>query len=316
MIFNSTTCIVRKFATSVKYYLREFTHNINMILKGQKKRFIYTLILLFVCLLTLSAVRVVVAKAMPFYSLSPKFLTIRSSFSTYYENSSSERKSNILLATKSIDGYILDVGAEFSFNKIVGERTEKRGYKQAKIIVGGEFVDGVGGGVCQVSTTLYNAVVLSGLSVVEYHAHSLPVSYVPPSFDAMVNSGSSDLRFTNDTKNPIIIRASADGNKLTIKIIGEPLKVEYRLESKTISKIPAPEYIIVKDEKGEYPDLYEGERLYLSYSKDGIKSQGYIETYKDGKKISTRLLRRDTYSAVQGKVVVGSIVKPPLPTEN
>ena len=283
-----------------------------MILKAPKKRFLYTIILFSVCLLTAMLGRGVSAKAMPFYSLSPKFLTIRSSFSTDYQSSSPERKSNISLAAKSIDGYILDIGGEFSFNRVVGDRTQKRGYKQAKIIVGGEFVDGVGGGVCQVSTTLYNAVLLAGLKVVEYHAHSLPVSYALPSFDAMVNSGTSDLRFINDTKNPIIIRARADGNKLTVKIVGEPLKVEYRLESKTISKIPAPEYIVIKDEKGDYPDLYEGEKLYLSYSKDGIKSQGYIETYKDGKKISTRLLRRDTYSAVQGKVIIGTTPRPTL----
>ena len=117
----------------------------------------------------------------------------------------------------------MDINGEFSFNYTIGERTERRGYKKAKIIVGGEFVDGVGGGVCQVSTTLYNAVLLAGLKVVECHPHSLPVSYVEPSFDAMVNSGWADLKFINDTHNPVIIRARADGAKLTIQIFGEPM---------------------------------------------------------------------------------------------
>jgi vancomycin resistance protein YoaR len=164
--------------------------------------------------------------AMPFYDLKPKFLTERAVFSTSYETSSSERKHNIALASKSLNNTIVDVGAEFSFNMTVGARTEKRGYKTAKIISGGEFVDGVGGGVCQVSTTLYNAVVRAGLMVTEYHPHSLQVSYVLPSTDAMVNSGSADLRFVNNTNNPIIIKTTATNTTITIKIVGEPLQVE------------------------------------------------------------------------------------------
>jgi vancomycin resistance protein YoaR len=74
---------------------------------------------------------------------------------------------------------VVDVGGEFSFNLTVGKRTEKRGYKTAKIIVNGEFVDGVGGGVCQVSSTLYNAVLLAGLNVIEYHPHSLQCQNTP-----------------------------------------------------------------------------------------------------------------------------------------
>jgi hypothetical protein len=146
----------------------------------------------------------------------------------------------------------VDVNGEFSFNKTVGARTEKNGYKVSKIIVGGEFVDGVGGGVCQVSTTLYNAVLLAGLNITECHPHSLPVSYVAPSFDAMVNSGSSDLRFINNTYNPIIIKAFADGTTLKIEIWGEPLLVNYSRQSVVTGEIPAPKEQEVLDEKGEY----------------------------------------------------------------
>jgi len=283
-----------------------------MILKGRKIWFLYSLVVCLGCLLCALSMVSVKGYAMPFYALSPKFLTERASFSTYYKNSSSERKHNIRLATKSIDGYILDVGAEFSFNRVVGERTERRGYKSAKIIVGGEFVDGVGGGVCQVSTTLYNAVVLSGLKVSEYHNHSLAVSYVSPSRDAMVNSNSSDLRFINDTKNPIIIRAKADGERVEIKIIGEPKKFIYKIESEVLETIPAPEYVVKTDDKGEYPDLYEGERLYLSYAKDGLKSRSVLIKYKDGVVVEKTRLRTDTYKAVQGKVVIGTTPRPTL----
>ena len=272
---------------------------------------IFTILALFIVISSLNAH--ITAYAMPFYSLSPKRMTIRSMFSTEYEKSSLERKNNIKLATKSINNYLLDVGGEFSFNKVVGPRTEKRGYKTAKIIFDGEFIDGVGGGVCQVSTTLYNAVLLAGLKVVEYHPHSLPVSYVLPSFDAMVNSGTADLRFVNDTLNPLIIKATADDNTLTVTIIGEALKVEYERQSIVSDTIPAPSYIVQKDVLGEYPNLYEGERLYLAYSKNGLKSQGYVNVYKNKKLINKIKLRSDTYKAVQGKVVEGTKKRPTDP---
>ena len=114
--------------------------------------FAFTLI----CAFNFSVVKTV--NAMPFYDLRPQEMVLRAEFCTYYSSSTSERKHNITLATKALDNTFIDVGAEFSFNLTVGERTVKRGYKTSKIIVAGEFVDGVGGGVCQVSTTLYNAV--------------------------------------------------------------------------------------------------------------------------------------------------------------
>ena len=248
---------------------------------------------------------------MPFYDLRPKELELRSQFTTYYKNSTSERKSNIKLASKQFNGYFLDVGGEFSFNKVVGERAEKRGYKNAKIISNGEFVDGVGGGVCQVSTTLYNAVVLADLSVNEWHRHSLQVSYVLPSFDAMVNSNWADLRFTNNTHNPIVIYTFADDEKITIKIYGERLGCKVERESVVVGSIDA----LPEEEKidllNEYPNLYEGERQVLSYSKKGIISQGYIvKKDKNGKVISRRKIREDKYNAYRGKVIIGRAKKP------
>lgn len=278
-------------------------------MKNTKKVVQRLIVVIFLFAVTVFTFRPIVARAMPFYGLNPKHLTVRSTFSTTYEKSTEDRKSNIKLAVRSINNTIVDVGGEFSFNSVVGPRTEKRGYKTSKIIVGGEFVDGVGGGVCQVSTTLYNAVVLAGLIVTEYHPHSLPVSYVPPSRDAMVNSGSADLRFVNCTNNPLIIKATATDTALTIKIIGEPLQVEYLIQSTVKETIPAPDYVILKDVKGEYPNLYEGERLYLSYSKDGVKSRADVVTIKNGKTLSKTKLRTDTYKAVQGRVIEGTAIR-------
>ncbi len=251
------------------------------------------------------------AYAMPFYGLNPKNLTLRAEFYTSYTASTEERKHNIALATKAIDGAFIDVGGEFSFNRTVGARTEARGYKNAKIIVNGKFVDGVGGGVCQVSTTLYNAVLLAGLKITEYHAHSLPVSYVAPSFDAMVNGGSADLRFINDTDNPIILHAVADESKLTVKIIGEPNLESYERVSKVIENIAPPQPEIIYDGDGEYPDLYEGEQKVLSYGKNGLKSEGYIITKRNGKTVKNRKIRTDTYKPLKGLIIIGKATPPP-----
>lgn len=244
------------------------------------------------------------AYAMPFYGLKPQELTLRASFYTTYSNSIAERKHNIALACKYLNNCLVDVNAEFSFNRIVGERTEKRGFKSAKIIVNGEFVDGVGGGVCQVSTTLYNAVLLAGLKISEYHAHSLPVSYVEPSFDAMVNGNYFDLRFINNTDNPIIITAKADGNRVTINLYGQKLDKVYQRESVLTETIPAPENKQIFDEKGEFPDLFAGQFKVLRNGKDGYKSEGYL-LVKENNKLQRLKIRSDKYNAMQGITMWG-----------
>lgn len=242
---------------------------------------------------------------MPFYGLNPKPLVERSVFCTFYGNSSFERKHNISLAVKSINGVFVDIGGEFSFNRTVGRRTKERGYKEAKIIVGDGFVEGTGGGVCQVSTTLYNAVLNAGLKITEYHAHSLAVSYVSPSFDAMVNYGSADLRFINDTDNPVIVYAFCDGETITVKIVGEKADFTIKRQSEITERVKAPEPFIEYDTEGKYPDLKEGEKAVVSYGKDGIKSKAvFVKTYKNGKK--EYFIRKDFYKPVRGRIIVGT----------
>ena len=250
-----------------------------------------------------------VANAMPFYDLNPKDLVLRAEFSTDYGKSSAERKHNIRLAAKSLNNTLIDVNGEFSFNLKVGARTEKRGYKTAKIIVNGEFTEGVGGGVCQVSTTLYNAALLAGLKITEAHAHSLAVSYVKPSFDAMVNSGSADLRFINKTDNPVIINTFADGTTLTVKIYGEPMREKYERKS-VVKKEIDPEYSVITDSACEFPDLYSGERRVIKYGKKGMVSEGYIIKKINGKVVSQTLIRRDKYSKTDGVIVEGTAIRP------
>lgn len=247
---------------------------------------------------------------MPFYDLQPKEIVLRADFSTRYDASSEERKNNVAVAAKSLNNCFLDVGGEFSFNRTVGRRTLSRGYKPAKIIVNGEFVDGVGGGVCQVSTTLYNAALLAGLKITEVHPHSLSVKYVAASFDAMVNSGSADLRFINTTKNPIIIKTFADGKVLKIEIYGEPMKERFLRKSEKLTEIAAPEEEIISDVGGLYPDLYEGEKRIIRYSKSGVKTRGSLIKIVNDKAVETRVIRTDTYKPVRGLIVIGTAKRP------
>lgn len=244
--------------------------------------------------------------AMPFYDLQPKELTLRASFYTSYPASTEERKNNIKVASKSLDNVFVDSNSEFSFNDTVGPRTVNRGYKTAKIIFGGQFVDGVGGGVCQVSTTLYNAVLLAGLLISEYHPHSLAVSYVAPSFDAMVNSGSADLKFINNTHNPIIIKSHADDASIKIEIYGEPMLEKYTRQSLIKGEIQAPEYKIITDVDGLYPNVLKGERKIISYSKNGCVSQGSLIKLVNGKAVSSKIIRSDVYNPLQGVIIEGT----------
>ena len=262
------------------------------------------LVLLFYMIISAISIKNYVL-AMPFYNLRPKDIVLRSEFYTVYSSSTSERKHNIMLASKSLNNTFVDIGGEFSFNLTIGERTVKRGYQTSKIIVNGEFVDGIGGGVCQVSTTLYNAVLTAGLKVIEYHPHSLPVSYVYPSFDAMVNSNTADLKFINNTNNPIIIKSIADGDKLIVQIYGEEMTEKYIRKSEIKEQIEPPESEVVFDEQGEFPDLYDGESRVVKYGKAGYKSEGYLIVVKNGKQQGVKKIRSDRYAPVRGKIVIG-----------
>ena len=222
-------------------------------------------------------------------------------FSTDYSSSQKERKSNIERAVSFIGGTEVLPRQEFSFNKIVGERTAERGFKEAKIIVGGKFTEGVGGGVCQVSSTLYNAALISGLTVKERHSHSLQVSYVEPSFDAMVNSGSSDLRIYNDNDFPVYVVASADGERVTFRIYGKKSGYTYKRISEVLSYVEPP-----SDEVIDSAEMLYGEKKVISYSKKGVKSAGYLLKYYNGVLVEKKFLGRDTYSAVRGVVEVGT----------
>lgn len=229
----------------------------------------------------------------------------KSSFSTNFETSTAERKNNIRLCLSKFDGLILEPGEILSFNTVTGKRSEENGYKKAKIISGGTFIYGVGGGVCQVSTTLYNACLLAGFEILEVHNHSLPVSYVEPSFDAMVNTGSSDLIVRNNTSGRILITTSYKNDICKVKIFGKKNKYKITRFSEKTKIIPASSDKIEEDyEKFGDFNLLPGEEIRLSYPKDGFISSGYLKFYDEqGVLVKTEKIRECKYNPTRGIVL-------------
>lgn len=212
-----------------------------------------------------------------------------SRFTTYFDGANAPRSHNIRLACEKINGTRVSAGKEFSFNETVGPRTKERGFADAAVILEGKFVSGTGGGVCQVSTTLYNAALLAGMGVTEARAHSLQVGYVSPSLDAMVSSG-SDMRFVNLTSAPAVVYMYADENSVTAEIYGKNTGYEYRTESVSLCVVEPPP-----------PQVVEGEEdATLRQAKNGLKSESYLVYYRHGKRVKSVRLRRDSYAFVQG----------------
>ena len=211
------------------------------------------------------------------------------SFTTYYAKEDKGRCKNISIAASLIDGVAIQAFGEFSFNQTVGRRTEEAGFKQAKIIMNGEYVLGVGGGVCQVSTTLYNAALKAGLEVVEYHPHSLRVGYVAPSRDAMVST-SSDLRLYNPHAFPVFLSAEIFEGGVRIAFFGKNEGYRYEMISNILEEIPPP-----------LPIVKEGEENGIIRSpKNGVKSELYLECYQGDSLLFRKRLRTDEYHPIQG----------------
>lgn len=235
-----------------------------------------------------------------------EYTVLRSRFITDYSSSGENRKHNIRLALSKINGKRVDDGVEFSFNKAVGRRTEANGFQNAKIIVDGEYVEGVGGGVCQASTTVYNCALLADMRIVEARNHSLPPSYVPPSFDAMVNSGGSDMRFVNETGGPIFIRAYGTDEQAIVEIYGKKPRYKIVRDSVVMSKSAVPADKTIFDEEGKYvtDDMLSGESKRVRYGAAGLTSEGYLLYYENGKLSDRKLIRKDVYRSVQGVIAV------------
>lgn len=141
-----------------------------------------------------------------------------SQYITYFNSRNKERTHNIHLASEAINNYVVFPGETFSFNAVVGKRTIEKGYLPAPVIVKGELAEGVGGGICQVSSTLFNAVDRAGVKIIERYSHSRRVPYVPPNRDATVSWYGPDFTFKNRHNQPLLIRSKVIGGQLVIVI--------------------------------------------------------------------------------------------------
>jgi vancomycin resistance protein YoaR len=171
----------------------------------------------------------------PLYSVYPKvdselLADIRGTrigrYITSFNTNNKKRTNNIQLAVNAINNYVVFPGETFSFNRVVGKRTAAKGYLKAKVIVRGEYSEDIGGGICQVSSTLFNAVDSAGLKIVQRFSHSRNVPYIPPGRDATVSWYGPDFEFKNIYNQPILIQAKTIGNMLVIKLYSSDV-IEY-----------------------------------------------------------------------------------------
>ncbi len=196
------------------------------------------------------------------------FPDLLSTYSTKYSTRDTDRTTNLQLASSKINGTVLMPGETFSYNQVVGERTISAGYKEAPIYVSGEVVDGLGGGICQITSTLYNAVLYANLEIVERSNHQFVPSYVTASRDATVVYGSIDFKFKNNRNYPIKIQCSVSGGIAKFDIYGLRTDNEYEVEiSSRVTGSTA----------------------------DSTYSEAYRILKQNGQVVSSELLSKDTY---------------------
>ena len=223
-------------------------------------------------------------------------------FETDYSSSIKNRKENIRLASSKFNNMKLNPGDEVSFNDVVGEISEETGFKNATVIVGGEYEDGIGGGICQVSTTLYNSLVLSDLEITERHNHSRPIHYVDLGTDAAVARGYKDLKFKNNTNNPILILAEANGEKLNFKILGNSSDRDYEIKI-----VPELLGTVSPGVDTVYSDaLPEGESTVKESGAKGYSYKTYKEIIKNGEVVDKKEISKSYYLPKDKVVVVGT----------
>ncbi len=214
-----------------------------------------------------------------------KNLTLRGEYETDFSTSKAARAHNVTLALSKFDGVCIAPGETLSFNEKVGERSESNGFRYAKIILDGKYVDGVGGGVCQASTAIYNAAMVAGLKATA-NAHSICPSYCPPGLDAMI-SETSDLKITNTTENPVFISVKTSEGKARVAVFGAPSEYSYLPESVIKRTIPRD---VIDDSDGE-------SRLMISPGCDGYESATYINIMRDGQLVKRVLIRENVYKS-------------------
>lgn len=230
------------------------------------------------------------------------FPDMLSDFSTSFVTSNYNRSTNIVLASNEINGFVLMPGETFSYNQVVGQRTPARGFKEAPAYLNGKVVQEYGGGICQVSSTLYNAVLYANLEIVDRANHAFKPSYVDPGLDATVSWGGPDFKFKNNRSYPIKILCNTDNKKLYIAIYSlksnNDLKVELRADY--LSTVPAQ--TVYQTDKSLSP----GQTRVIQSASNGCKTATYKILYDaNGNVVSNECISRDTYSPHNKIIAVG-----------
>lgn len=231
------------------------------------------------------------------------------SYSTEFDSRDLNRSQNIYLAAKSIHGTLVKAGEEFSFNTNVGPRLAQNGYKEAPVFIDGKLVPDFGGGVCQVSSTLYNAILLSDMAIVERTPHFRPPGYVPLGQDATVADNLLDFRFKNTGSSNIYITSEIIGNQLTILVYGK--KTNNMPEIKVFAgetKIIEPNTIIKQD-----ADLELGKQIIEIEGQKGFHVTTFRVKYENGQEVKREFLATDDFKPVDHVIRIGT--KLPKPTK-
>lgn len=223
-------------------------------------------------------------------------------FTTRYDASNKNRSNNIVLASSKINGTVILPGETFSYNKTVGKRTITSGFKEAGAYAGGKVIQEVGGGICQVSSTLYNAVLYANLEIVDRSNHYFECSYVDAGRDATVSWGTVDFKFRNNRTYPIKIEAYSKNGvvKISIKGIKEEKEYEVTIQSKITSIIKKTVQYI------EDPTLEIGEEVVEQEGHNGCTSKTYKIVKHNGTVVSNDVISSDSYHALEKIVRKGT----------
>ncbi len=222
-------------------------------------------------------------------------------YTTRFDVGKTNRVYNIKVAASALDGLIIKPGEVFSFNEIVGPRSEEKGYKMAPTILNNEFIDSLGGGVCQVSTTLYNTLLQADVEMLERSSHSLVISYVPLGQDAAVAYGSKDLKFRNNLPAAIVIKTSVEGDRVTIKLFSDAaLRKTVKINHSIIKEYPFK--LVYKDD----PTLPKGQQKVDQKGTKGYRVTSRITIFQNGQYIGEKSLLPSYYKPLDEIILVGT----------
>ena len=238
------------------------------------------------------------------------FPDLLSSFSTKYDESNVPRSKNLKIALSKLNGVVIMPGEVFSYNKTLGKRTVEEGYQYANGFAGGKVVPMLAGGICQISSTLYDAALYANMKIVERHNHMFQAGYVEPGKDATVVYGSLDFQFENTRKYPVMLKTKSGGGLAEIKIFGIKEEVEYDIEIITEVQSYTSYNVVYENDTSLAP----GTESVAQWGLKGCRSKTYRIISLNGQEISKELLSTDSYSPLN-KIIKRGVSKTPAKPE-